>query len=207
MKRIFAIGLCLGNRAETSALAVVELVRPQGLDDDCPPDSCKFNVRHLCRFPPGTRYTDISQHVTKILHTSELSQPKVQTYFVVDQRAVGSPMVKMIRDQVGMEICQVVIKGQDVETSSNGIHFIPKQIVLGGIDVSLELANLKIAQHLDETKNLTEELITFQCQPSSVASLSGDTWRELPSDDLIFATGIACWKLRNPSYFKVDWIG
>ena len=52
--------------------------------------------------------------------------------------------------------------------------------------------------------SLAQELINYQNRPTSAASSNPDTWREDRHDDLVFATALACWKLRNPTILSCD---
>jgi hypothetical protein len=66
--------------------------------------------------------------------------------------------------------------------------------------------SLKILKDLAEAGNLTQELLNYENRPTSSSSLNGDTWREQPSDDLIFPLALACWKLQKPPDFEYDLI-
>jgi hypothetical protein len=203
MSKVFAIGLDLGRHADSSALAVVESVMPPEYESAgcCPPEFLKLLVRHLHRFPPGTRPREIAKYVSDLLNHPELTQRHTQIYLVVDQTAVGDPIAKLIERLVQKEACRLVIEGRHGEAYSNGVHYVPKQTIVSGIDASLDLDNFIISQDLDETQNLIEELVRYRDQPTTAGSLKGDVWREEQSDDLVFAVGIACWKLRNLTYF------
>jgi hypothetical protein len=101
---------------------------------------------------------------------------------------------------VGKSFTQVVIRGQS-ETYSNTLYQIPKLDLIYGTNVLLEEGRLKIAQDLDQRKNLTEELRKYRDRPKSA---NPDPWREFPADDLIFATAIACWKMQHQDYCYFD---
>jgi hypothetical protein len=235
-KKVFGIALCPGGPADTSGLAVVQSVRPPDLDSTiyCPPDSFMHYVRYLHRFPPGTRYSTISQMVARILDLSELSETEevidptpaedqqgrgakilprrrvrkvaVEIYLVIDQTGVGEPGAREIQRLVGRQAHELVIEGRHREAYAGGLYHVPKQILIGGIDVSLERCNFKIAEGMDETKSFAQELINFQNRPSASGASNPDIWRDLPTYDLIFATAIACWKLRSPRILRCDWI-
>ena len=202
--QMFAIGLDLGAPAESSALAVVEAVQPLGPypSVSSPPEPIVFHVRHLQRFPRGTEYTHMGKYVAERLLKPPLTLAQNHTYFVVDQTAVGDPVVQTIEAQAGKHAYRVVIEGKHVETCSDSLNHIPKLTLIGGLLVSLEGGHFKIASELGEAQNLIEELIQYRNRPTTAASLNGEPWREGDSDDLLFATAIACWKLRQPSFFE-----
>ena len=202
----FAIGLELGLPGETSGLCVVEGVIPAEFERAgfCRPEFMKLYVRLLHRFFPRTTYTEMGDYVREVLDIPELALYPDQIAFVVDQTVVAASVVELIERRVGKRARRVVIEGRHEAKYSNGLNYIPKKDLLGGIHVSLELCNLKIARDLDETPNLIQDLANFQNLRSSAASLSGDTWREEQSDDLVFATGLACWTLQDPAFFRVE---
>jgi hypothetical protein len=206
MKKTFAIGLDLGLPGETSGLAVVEGVIPAEFERDgyCRPELMKLYVRYLHRHFPRTTYTGMGDHMSEVLDIPELALYRDQIGFVADQTAVAASVVELIERRVGKRARRVVIEGRHKEDYSNGLNYIPKKNLVGGIHVSLELCNLKIARDLDETQNFVQELANYQNRPSSAASLSGDSWREEQSDDLVLATGIACWTLQYPAFFGYD---
>jgi hypothetical protein len=203
MSKNFAIGLNLG---ESSGLSVVEGVIPAEYERAgiCPHEFMKLYVRHLHRHPPRTMDTEKAKYVSEVLEIPELAPYREQISFVVNQTAVAGAVVDLIERYVGKRARRVVIEGRHTEEYCNGLYHIPKKILVGGINVSLELCNLKIAQGLDETPNFIQDLVNYQNRPSSAASLSGDTWREEQSDDLVLATGLACWTLKEPAYFLYD---
>jgi hypothetical protein len=208
MKIQFAIGLELGLPGETSGLAVVEGVIPTQFERDgyCPPEYRTLYVRYLHRHFPRTTYRQKANHMREVLDIPELALYWDQIAFIVDQTVVAASVVELIERRVGKRARRVVIEGRHTEEYSNGLYHIPKKNLVGGLNVSLELCNLKIAQDLDETPDLVQELMNYQNRPTSAASLAGDTWREEQSDDLVLATGLACWTLQNPAFFRYEWL-
>ena len=135
---------------------------------------------------------------------SEMRKNVKASYLVVDQTAVGAPIVKMFAEKLSMNIYPVIVRTQPSEHYSDGVDYVPKQTLVGELIVGLEMRRLKISKDLLLVEALTKELLNYRNRTTSAASLNGDTWREFPADDLIFATGLACWKLQRPSYFIYD---
>ena len=233
-KKVFAIGVDPGGHAETSALSVVECVKPPDWDpaESCPGEFLQHHVRYLHQFLPPTTTSDIIQCVIDVLSVIERPQPDeldeisptgnqpgkgvrmfqkkshpkvlIETYLVLDRTAIGDATAEMFGRKVGRPVCPVIIEGQHVDTYSSGLHHLPKQNVISGMDMLLEEYRLKIAEGLPGAMKLTQELIHYRNRPTSAASLNSDTWRERPSDDLVFATGIASWRLRKLPYLKIE---
>jgi hypothetical protein len=214
----FAIGLDLGKAAESTAVAVVERV---SVDEPTvgtgpPPDVAELRVRQLRRFPPGTHYLEGGKYISVLLQSAEFRERKESAPFngtrivrsnidlVVDQTAVGSPITEMVLQELGSpNACRVVIAGGHVETYTDGLFHVPKQALVGGLEVLLETRKLKIAEGMPETKLLTEELVNYRGRTTSSNSLTVETWREQPSDDLVFAVALACWQLqKQPFWFE-----
>jgi len=188
MQRFFVMGLDLGGPADSSGLAVVEGVRPEGY-------SQRLNVPHLKSFRRGTGYTKIIEHILEVADEVQLAA------ILVDQTAAGEPVVKMIQRRVAINVCPVTIRG-DRESYSDGLQFISKTTLIGGLTVAFTEGRLHISQELKETPNLIRELEGYWDRPTSASSLLADSWRDQPSDDLVFAVALACWKLEQPEDFE-----
>ena len=188
MKSFYVMGVDLGGTADSSGLAVVEGVRSDY-------DRQQLKVPYLHSFPPGTGYTEIIDHVLEAIDHVTLA------CIMVDQTAVGAPIVNMIRRDVPIKIAPVIIRGHS-ESSSDGVQFIPRQTLISGVTVGLTDHRLHISKDLKETPNLIRELRGYQNRPTSASSLLADTWRDRPSDDLVFAVALACWKLEQPEDFQ-----
>jgi hypothetical protein len=213
-RKIFAVGVDAGKPAETTAHAVVERRNPRGWTDpnDAPPDKAEFHVRDLRRHPPGTQYVEIASAVSALFGTKELSDDRELTPrktirtvdlsvdLVIDQTAIGEPVADMILDKIGRPAKRVVISGTHADDYSNGVYRVPKQSLIGGLEVLLETKRLLIAEALSQTRHLADELVNYRGRPTPTVPTSVDTWREQPSDDLVFAVALACWRLRQESF-------
>ncbi len=219
-KKVFCLGLDLGKAAENTAIAVVEKVAPAGWNAlvDCPPDKAEFHVRHLDRLPPGTYYTDVTKKVGAVLSCPALSDTKeITTYktvreidlfvdLVIDQTAVGEKVTDMIVGLIGKQARRAVLSGTQGESYSGGLYHVPKLSLIGGLDVLMETKRFKIPEDGQHSRQLIDELLNFRGRKTSLAALTADTWRDQPSDDLVFAVALACWRLQQPgfSYEFVD---
>jgi hypothetical protein len=191
MKNI-ATGLSIGRTADKTGLAVVETIQPFRSDLKSGPETLHFHVRELHSFPPGTKLTVIVEYLTTVMRMAG------DGYIIVDQTEVREPYVKMIEKDLGREVCAAIIAGQHHASEVNCVVHIPKPLLVSEIRALFEKERLKIFKDLPEANNLIQELLHFENQPTTAASSSVDAWRERPSDHLLLATGLACWKLRNP---------
>jgi hypothetical protein len=215
IRRRFAVGLDLGKAAENTAIAVAERVNPPGWEGqrECPPEKAEVHVRQLQRFPPGTYYREIAKRLAEVRKSVELTATKehadsgalgriiARVDLIVDQTVVGTPVTDMILREAGvLSARRVAISGNQAETYLDGIDHIPKQTLVGGLEVLLETGNLKIAESLPAARQLADELVNYRGRKTPNAPLTADTWREQPSDDLVFAVALACWQLQRPQF-------
>lgn len=232
----FALGVDLGKVAETTAIAVVERMNPSGWTGpgDCPPEKAQLDVRHLLRFAPGTYYRTVSREIRELLQSDELAGVRDRTVYVqiqgqaiprtvreavkeavrvdliVDQTAVGDPVSDMILREAGATFARrVVLSSTLSDQYSGGLYRISKQTLVGGLEVLLETGRLKIAEKLASARQLVDELINYRGRKTPNVPQTADTWREQPSDDLVFAVALACWQLLRPQFsyefLEVSW--
>jgi hypothetical protein len=214
-RRHFAVGVDLGKSAETTAIAVAERQNPPAWDEaeECPPEKAVIEVRHLHRFQPGTLYQDVAKGIYETLKAKELTETKERTAhgtirdvairvdFIVDQTAVATPVADMIVQQIDVPFARrVVLSGSLADTYDDGLYRIPKQALVGGMEVLLETRRLKIAESLASARQLADELVNYRGRKTASVPLTVDTWREQPSDDLVFAVALACWQLQRPQF-------
>jgi len=208
------LGLDPALAAGNTAIAVVEKVAPTGWNVlvDCPEDKLEYRVRHLDRFPPGTHYTDIAKKVLAVFGCPALSDTKeVTTYktvrdidlfvdLVIDQTDVGEKIADMMVGRIGKHALRVVFSGTQGEKYSDGLYWIPKLSAIGVLEVLLETKRLKIRRDGQYSHHLVGELVNYRGRRTSPAATTVNTWREKPSDDLVFAVALACWRLEKPQF-------
>jgi hypothetical protein len=221
IEKYFALALELWRTNEGSALALVESVQPRlwPAPDAAPNEKATYDVRGLRRFPPGMQPPRIIDDVRELLDTGaigeELRQRYVEVapnrnspvrshlYWIVDQTAVGSPMADHFLEKLGRSSAQrVIFGGQHAETESDGVLHIPKNLLISEVQALLEEERLKIAQDHPDAPDLTGELTNYTHRRSMPVAPADDSWREQPNDDLIFAVGLACRRLKTRPFFK-----
>jgi hypothetical protein len=202
---LYFCGLDLGQVQDYTALAVLErTLAPDPAKEDT--EAAHYAVRHLERFPLGTAYTTICEHLKKLF-----SKPPLQhCTLAVDQTGVGRPVVDMIRRaRLQARLFPISITaGHAVNRGEGGARMVPKKHLVGVLQVLLQARRLKISSALREAATLTKELQTFKVKVSlDTGNESFEAWRERDHDDLVLAVAIAAWQGERYKPWKLEIIG
>jgi hypothetical protein len=191
----YFVSLELGQGNDPTALAV--LSRPYvgvGTPPNLRRPSCTLG--HLEGFPIGTPYADIFKYVRKLLQ----NQLMHRSILAVDKTAVGSGVVQMLHEalehrQVNCQLWRVVITAGQAVGHQDGVGYcVPKQELVGAIQVLLQNRRLRIPRGLAHADLLVSELQNFKLKvPTLHAEQSLEAWREGPHDDLVLAVALAAW--------------
>jgi hypothetical protein len=155
-----------------------------------------YSVRHIERFPLGTKYNDIANHVRQLFKRPELGRlPSL----VVDATGVGLSVVEMLR---GVRLTSVTITGGDQVRYDGRRHWVPKRDLVGVMQVLLHTERLKIAKQLKHAKTLTDELLNFRIKVTDAGRDTYEAWREGDHDDLVLSVALACWWGENGAKFS-----
>ncbi len=189
----YNIGLDLGKRRDHAAIAILERVDHRSHYEA--PTLGTLNVVHLERIPLGTPYTTVVAAVQRLVNTPILQG---QCALAVDATGVGGPVVDMLRrGQLGCELSAVTITAGEHESTNGSDYTVPKQDLLAGIQVHLELGQLRIAKQLKECGSLVRELMDVRMTnrfPGRVR-IGADGCGE--HDDLVIAVALAAWRARR----------
>lgn len=183
---MFIVGVDLGQVADHTAIAAVELLPPE------------LHLRHLERLPLGTPYPAVVTHVRTLLATPPLH---AGTLLVIDQTGVGRAVFDLFA-QGGMAPFGVTLTGGDAVNREGRRYRVPKRDVVGVLVALFQTGRLKVAAGLAEAETLVNELLHFRMTINlATGHDSYEAWREGIHDDLVFAVGLACWlagQLRAP---------
>lgn len=200
----FYVGLDLGQAQDYTALVVVEKqVTEQSTGQDT-----RLDVRHIERAPLGTPYPDVASRVKEIMGDSRLRTRYQDTEamrmrhteprLVVDATGVGRAVVDILRKE-GLTFTPVVITGGDTVGRADGTYRVPKRDLVAAVQAGLQTGALKIASELELAETLKSELLNFRIKVNEkTAHDSYEAWREGDHDDLVLATGLACWEASRP---------
>jgi hypothetical protein len=185
----YFVALDLGPAGEYTSLAIVERA-----DRYIPPHKPVYNLRHLKRFDIGTPYPAIVNEVASILSQA----PMPGAWFIVDHTGVGRMVLKLFRERLENKVrctfCPVSIIASNVLGAiPQSELLIPKQELVGTLQVLLQTRRLQVANGLPETTELVRELESYRLKPLKLAGESDEMWREGPRDDLVLAVALAAW--------------
>lgn len=169
----YVLGLDLGLRQDSTALAVVE-------------SQARLRVvRYLEKLRLGTPYMQCVERVKKLVNRAPLLGC---CSVVVDASGVGAPVVEMMKSaNLGCELIPVVITGGESARCSDGLWKVPRKELLHGLLVLLERGELKVARGLQLTGELQREM----------AGIRGHRMQADGHDDLAIALSLAVWGERR----------
>lgn len=198
-------GLDLGQRNDPAALAILQrLHRNTGAIDPVSREyiwELVFQLRHVERFRLGTPYIQIVDKLYHLirdvglgthplfipagwpLRRGHINNP-LRT-LVVDASGVGAPVVELLRRDI--KDCKIVpITITSGETAHPDPHTngfcVPRRDLISALRLLLETNHLKIAEEINNRKQLLEELTNLTDRPTH------------HHDDLAMATALATWK-------------
>ena len=189
------LGVDLGQSKDFTALAMVQRVTRNVLDDDGTVHSdTVYHLRRLERVPLGTRYPAIIRGVQQLMSTPPLSE---DSHLVVDRTGVGAAILDMFRE-AGMTAHAITIHGGDAVTREYLHHRVPKRDLVGTLLKLYQTRWLEVAQESPFVETLTQELVNFQLKINiATGHDTYEAWRESVHDDLVLATAMACWFAEN----------
>jgi len=176
------VGLDLGQQQDHTALAVVESQQGSKLR----------LARRLVRMPLETPYPMVVERVREMVQHVEMWGRCTLT---VDATGVGAPVVDMLRTaQLGCEMWPVSITSGEQARHTNRKWNVPKQDLLGGLQLLLERGELRIAKQLPEAGSLLRELrdMRMETRASGKAKMGAEGAGE--HDDLVIALALGCWR-------------
>jgi hypothetical protein len=190
MQPSYFTGLDVGQAQEFTAVAVLERAAAREPDGDGPLVT-RYAVRHLERFPPGTAYAAVAARLAGLF----AAPPLVDSPLVVDQTAVGRPVVDLLHASgVAAEVCPVTVTaGHSVGLDDRGGWLVPKKELVSALQVLLQSRRLQVAPALAEAQTLARELTTFRVKVVAAAA-DAAAWRDGPHDDLVLAVAVAAWE-------------
>ena len=197
----FFLGLDLGQSQDYTALTVVRH-EPRA-----------YHVVHLERYPLGTLYPEIVEHVATLIASLDKIPPAradgkstKRSELVLDATGVGRPVTDMFRESLGngTVLRPVIIHGGEKETRKGGFSRVPKRELVSRSVALMQKGELRIARGMALTPTLVEELTNFKIKVNiSTGRDSYEAWREGDHDDLVLAVCLAVWGASRPPRPKV----
>jgi hypothetical protein len=197
----YFIGLDLGQRADFTAISVVErrLVQRSEFDwvsyarREIAMDA-RYALLHLERVRLGTPYPRIVERVRDLARSGRLMG---RCSVAADATGVGAPVVDLLREaDLGCDVIAVTITGGSDPARARGGWRVPKRDLMMGLRVMLENGELRIARGLPEWRRFVEEMTQMRAK---VTESARETFGAAAGshDDLVLAVALACWGARR----------
>jgi hypothetical protein len=184
----FYVGLDLGQAADFTALAVLELANTEEGERE-------LHLRHLERYPLRTPYTAVAEGVVALVEKlRDLSLLRSEPDLLVDNTGVGRAVTDVLRDK-GLRFKAITLTGgSQVTRGDAGEYRVPKADVVDALVVPFQAGTLKVARGLELWPTLRTELLNFRRKlNAATAHASYEHWRESDHDDLVLAAALAAW--------------
>lgn len=215
----FFVGLDLGQAHDHSAVGILEqelkladLPINQQREDPRMPISFKplapsiidntYLLRYLKRYPLGTPYPEIVEHVFELMQ-----EPMLYHYgrLIVDKTGVGAPIVDMLIKKKLRPIAVVITGGNDVvKVQGKREYHVPKADIVSALALLYHSKRIKMSGRLAEAKTLRKEMGDFSYKISRTGHTSYGAEGAGENDDLVLSVGIAAWYALRGNYVKVD---
>jgi hypothetical protein len=150
-------------------------------------------LRHLMRYPLGTKYGEIVSLVRSLLSREPFRRRIRYTRILADKTGVGAAVIDGFYEK-GVHPIGVTIHGGSAVTKEVRGFRVPKRDLVASVQTLLQNGRLKIASEMELAPVLKRELLNFRVKINlATAHDSYEHWREADHDDLVLATALACW--------------
>jgi hypothetical protein len=153
-------------------------------------------VRHLMRYPLGTKYAEIVTSARNLLFREPFRGRLQRTRLLVDKTGVGAAVVESFYERDVYPISVTIHGGSAVteEFGGAGGFRVPKRDLVASVQTLLQNGRLKVAPEMELAPVLKRELLNFRVKINpATAHDSYEHWREAHHDDLVLAVALACW--------------
>lgn len=191
----YLVGLDLGQAQDHSALVILEQTTASRKGFD--PVHC-YALRYLQRWELNTPYTDIVEHVSRLMNRAPLPGAAL----CVDATGVGRAVVDLFRKaKLPARLVPITITGGHTMTRVQGGFHVPKKDLVGIMQALLQSRRLRFAADLPQTAVLLKELAAFRVKMTlATGNETFEAWRERDHDDLVLALAIPCWYAERPRH-------
>jgi hypothetical protein len=184
----YCLSVDLGQLSDYSALTVLE-AHP-GDDDHAP----GYHVRHLHRFPLGTKYLDIVEETCTLLEQRPLWR---QCQLALDLTGVGRPVGELFVEAGLRPIGVTITGGAGWHRERRDDWHVAKILLVSEVQKFLASERLMIARSLQHAGLLKQELRNFRVRVSKSATEIYEA-REGAHDDLVLALAIGLFVAEHP---------
>lgn len=150
-------------------------------------------MRHLARYPLGTKYTDVVEDVGTVVRSGPLRE--MPAVLLVDKTGVGASVLDSFI-QSGIGAVAITLHGGAAVSSDpqRPGYRVPKRDLVTTAQVLLQNGRLKIAAAFPDAEVLRKELLSFKMSiDPRTAHDSYSHWRESDHDDLVLSVAMGAW--------------
>jgi len=200
MRKMYFVGLDLGQRQDPSALAVVEWHEYETTRDPVTFAwrlETALSLRHLERISLGTPYPEVVERVAAVMRSPKLEGAE-RRHLIVDGTGVGPAVVDLLRERdLQAKLWPVTITGGDTEHYSDGYYRVPKRDLIVGLQVLLQQGGLQIAGGMRESAQLVKEMTDMRVKITGAGNERYGADRSGEHDDLVLAVALGCWGVKK----------
>jgi hypothetical protein len=185
----FILGMDVGKKRDFTTVAFVEEQ----------PGDATLHLRQLLRFRLRTRYTEVAKTVSTLLNDvcRNYEHVPLAVPLVVDATGVGEPVVDQLVEKGVKPVAITITGAQRVGVSPEGQLSVPKEQLVGALQVALQNRNLRIAQGMPLLEEFFEEMRRFRAkQNKKTGHVRYEHERPEDHDDLVLAAALAVWYAR-----------
>ena len=192
----YICGVSIGIASQPSAIAVIEAESVTAYGETVGKVQT-MRLRHLDRLPASAAYPDLAKKLRDIRDGLKKFEEGPASGLVVDVTGTGRSVVRFLRDDSlePIEVC--ITAGLAQKEVEPGYWRVSKKELVGQLQVLLQApGSFVVSDELTLVPEFMEEMRNFRMR-ASAGSDDADSWRDCPTDDLVFATAIAAWRAQK----------
>ncbi len=191
----YVFGVSLGVSIQPTAMALVE--HKVWKNENWEPETEALHLRYLERLQLDAGYPDTVERIDTVLKSAEIKDEECDENpdVIIDVTGAGRAILELFK-RAEIEPIVVTItnaSGREEEIKPDDWH-VPKKELIGNLQVMYQTGRWKMAKDLELVPTLIKELRDFKMRPPRLDPSDPETWRERPSDDLVFAVALAAWR-------------
>lgn len=205
--RSMFVGIDVGQVNDSTALAVVERLRPvpdlaslhhawhERAKEEARQMPVRLNVRHVERLPLGILYPRQVEMIMERLQRPALRGASVY----LDATGVGRPVLQMLRKAGARNLQGITITAAQSEARQTPDGWnVGKAELVNGVQIALQVGQLRLHREVDHVEQLVAELKEFRARQNATTGNMTFNAREGKHDDLVLALSYAVFGAQRP---------
>ncbi len=179
------IGIDVGQRADPTAVAVVEM-QWRGPEDR---RADHYLCRHLSRLPLGTEYPQVAERLGDIVAGARQYEGSVRAVYL-DATGVGQPVADELKS-AGVRVTPVYFThGDRRKENEDGSITLGKAFLVSRLKVLMQSKRIHLAR-TEEMDAMQRELMDYEIRVNEHANETYGAFKTGAHDDLVTALGLA----------------